>query len=348
MASSLALRARALAADMDRVVEVAAEKDREVARRISNLRPQNTSRAGTTQAAQVLLVSRTADSIGSPKQHSKVATGNTVTATATALDSAADARRQRQQRQQAKMRFLRPPSRQDLLAAAAHSNNEATMAAYASPPHSPGSSQTVHITRIPICMEALLAPDAKHKQHPTVAAAKGEGEHEPDLSKGNQVDGTDSKGETSSSVDSAHTQIVERDVGGQTALGAGLRHMRVSELQKRAVATGAATSAIDAALDAQDTKAELIRLIVAHEAHIACKTPPQTVAPPAALPLQRASQSHFLVQLNLPQVQQRALELGVRKGLIDEALSQPSVRVDGVLCLCKSSFSETQCACKYI
>jgi hypothetical protein len=327
MASSLALRARALAADMDRVVEVAAEKDREVARRISNLRPQNTSRAGTTQAAQVLLVSRTADSIGSPKQHSKVATGNTVTATATALDSAADARRQRQQRQQAKMRFLRPPSRQDLLAAAAHSNNEATMV---------------------ICMEALLAPDAKHKQHPTVAAAKGEGEHEPDLSKGNQVDGTDSKGETSSSVDSAHTQIVERDVGGQTALGAGLRHMRVSELQKRAVATGAATSAIDAALDAQDTKAELIRLIVAHEAHIACKTPPQTVAPPAALSLQRASQSHFLVQLNLPQVQQRALELGVRKGLIDEALSQPSVRVDGVLCLCKSSFSETQCACKYI
>ena len=42
----------------------------------------------------------------------------------------------------------------------------------------------------------------------------------------------------------------------------------------------------------------------------------------------------FLVQLNLPQVQQRALELGVRKGLIDEALSQPSVRDgDGVLCL---------------
>eukprot|EP01047_Picozoa_sp_COSAG01_P005396 COSAG01_NODE_184_length_22692_cov_155.762758_2_plen_281_part_00 len=214
-------------------------------------------------------------------------------------------------------------------------------------------------------LPAAVAPGAKHKepvapkgglagdvdspiklslsagklQHPTAAAAKGEGEHEPDSSTGNQVDGTDSKGETSS--------LVERDVGGQTALGAGLRHMRVSELQKRAVATGAATSAIDAALDAQDTKAELIRLIVAHEAHVACKTPPQTVAPRAALPLQRATQSlqDFLVQLNLPQVQQRALELGVRKGLIDEALSQPSVR-DGVLCLCQSSFSEPQCACR--
>eukprot|EP01047_Picozoa_sp_COSAG01_P126752 COSAG01_NODE_55938_length_321_cov_3.936937_1_plen_37_part_10 len=37
MPSSLALRARTLAADMDRVVEIAAEKDREVARRSSNV-----------------------------------------------------------------------------------------------------------------------------------------------------------------------------------------------------------------------------------------------------------------------------------------------------------------------